>query len=196
VRLASSTSSTPQVYAPHDPPPWRASPIGFFTFRGVAAGRTLISARFFFIVCGRPKLVARRQCWRRFERRSNGRNLSVAAPDDLHKIAQRIMSHRRIADVDTQITSFRLHCCFAPITTVTMACRYIVALHQITMSNRVTEVQSKLAMGIIDFIDDLLSTWDVDENGLSDFTGAFWERSSPVKNGAETQLLHRDGASR
>jgi len=77
-----------------------------------------------------------------------------------------------------------------------MACRYIVALHQITMSNRVTEVQSKLAMGIIDFIDDLLSTWDVDENGLSDFTGAFWERSSPVKNGAETQLLHRDGASR
>ena len=51
-------------------------------------------------------------------------------------------------------------------------------------------------MGIIDFIDDLLSTWDVDENGLSDLTGASWEQSSPVKNGAETQLLHRDGANR
>src|ERR1700694_1700318 len=37
VRLASSTSSTPQVYAPHEPPPCSASPIGFFTFRGVAA---------------------------------------------------------------------------------------------------------------------------------------------------------------
>ena len=40
------------------------------------------------------------------------------------------------------------------------------------MGNHVAEVQSKIAMGIIDFIDDLLSTWDVDENGLSDLTGA------------------------
>ena len=72
----------------------------------------------------------------------------------------------------------------------------MVALHQITMGNPIAEVQSKFTMGIIDFIDDLLSTWDVDENGLSDLTGASWEQSSPVKNGAETQLLHRDGASR
>jgi len=27
-RLASNASSTPHVYAPHDPPPWSASPTG------------------------------------------------------------------------------------------------------------------------------------------------------------------------
>ena len=58
---------------------------------------------------------------------------------------------------------------------------YIAALHQITMGNRVPEVQSKIAMGIIGFVDDFRKHLDVEEKRLFFLTAAFCESPATVQ---------------
>ena len=56
------------------------------------------------------------------------------------------------------------------------------------MGNRVPEVQSKIPMGIITFVDDIVSAWEVDKNGSPPFTVAFWESSATVQGWCEKTL--------
>jgi hypothetical protein len=64
------------------------------------------------------------------------------------------------------------------------------------MGNRVPEVQSKIAMRIIGFVDDLRKHLDVEEKRLFSSLLRFANRPRPGRNGAEKSLLHCDGASR
>jgi hypothetical protein len=63
------------------------------------------------------------------------------------------------------------------------------------MGNRVPEVQSKIAMGIIGFVDDLRKHLDVEEKRLSSSLPRFANRPRRCRNGAEKSLLHCDGAN-